>query len=111
MKLVRACKTKALTTPYSETPSSRVLFSTRGSSSTPYLGAQERAGASSCAAVRSSPRLQRRPRESVPALMLRLTGLDITRCAVCQQGQLRRTEILAPTPDPPRLVELVNTTS
>jgi hypothetical protein len=49
------------------------------------------------------------PRESVPALMLRLTGLDITRCAVCQQGQLRRTEILAPTPDPPRLVELVNT--
>jgi hypothetical protein len=41
--------------------------------------------------------------------MLRLTGLDITRCAVCQQGQLRRTEILAPTPDPPRLVELINT--
>src|SRR5882724_7371251 len=30
------------------------------------------------------------PRESVPALMLRLTGLDRTRCAVCQQGQLRR---------------------
>jgi Putative transposase/Transposase zinc-binding domain len=49
------------------------------------------------------------PRESVPALMLRLTGLDIARCAVCQQGQLRRTEILAPPPDPPRLVELVNT--
>ena len=49
------------------------------------------------------------PRESGPALMLRLTGLDITRCAVCQQGQLRRTEILAPTPDPPRLVALVNT--
>jgi hypothetical protein len=49
------------------------------------------------------------PREPVPALMLRLTGLDITRCAVCQQGQLRRTEILAPTPDPLRLVALVNT--
>jgi len=48
-------------------------------------------------------------RESVPALMLRLTGRDIARCAVCQQGPLRRTEILAPTPDPPRLVALLNT--
>jgi len=48
-------------------------------------------------------------RESAQALMLRLTGLDIARCAVCQQGQLRRTEILAPTPDPPRLVALLNT--
>jgi Putative transposase len=49
--------------------------------------------------------------ESVPALMLRLTGLDIVRCAVCQQGRLRLTEILAPTPTPypPRLVELINT--
>jgi len=47
-------------------------------------------------------------RESVQALMLRLTGLDIARCAVCQQGQLRRTEILAPT-DAPRLVALLNT--
>jgi hypothetical protein len=48
-------------------------------------------------------------RESVQALMLRLTGLDIARCAMCQQGQLRRTEILAPTPDAPRLVALLNT--
>ena len=48
-------------------------------------------------------------RESVQALMLRLTGLEIARCAVCQQGQLRRTEILAPTPDAPRLVALLNT--
>jgi len=48
-------------------------------------------------------------RESVQALMLRLAGLDIARCAVCQQGQLRRTEILAPTPDPPPLVALLNT--
>ena len=47
--------------------------------------------------------------ESVQALMLRLTGLDIARCAVCQQGRLRLTEILAPTPYPPRLVELINT--
>ena len=49
------------------------------------------------------------PRESVHALMLRLTGLDITRCAVCQQGQLRRTEILVPLLAPPRPVALLNT--
>lgn len=50
-----------------------------------------------------------RPPESVPALMLRLTGIDITRCAVCQQGRLRRTEILAPLPSPPRLVPITDT--
>jgi Putative transposase/Transposase zinc-binding domain len=47
--------------------------------------------------------------ESLQALMLRLTGLDIARCAVCQQGRLRLTELLAPTPYLPRLVELINT--
>ena len=36
------------------------------------------------------------PSESVQALMLRLTGIDIARCAVCQQGHLRLTEILPP---------------
>jgi hypothetical protein len=50
-----------------------------------------------------------RPPESVPALILRLTGIDITRCAVCQQGRLRRTEILAPMPHPPRLVAITDT--
>ena len=48
-------------------------------------------------------------RESVQALMLRLTGLDIARCAVCQQGQLRRTDLLAPRPDPPRPVPIIDT--
>jgi len=38
------------------------------------------------------------PPESVRALMLRVTGLDIERCPVCQQGQLRRVERLAPAP-------------
>ncbi|MGH7354337.1 MAG: hypothetical protein ACRELS_07130, partial [Candidatus Rokuibacteriota bacterium] len=28
-----------------------------------------------------------RPRESVQALMLRLTGLDIARCALCHRGR------------------------
>ncbi len=50
-----------------------------------------------------------RPTESVQALMLRLTGIDIARCAVCQQGRLRRAEILAPIPSPPRLVALTDT--
>ena len=36
------------------------------------------------------------PSESVQALMLRLTGIDIARCAVCQQGRRRLTEILPP---------------
>src|SRR5712691_1399183 len=38
--------------------------------------------------------------ESVPALMLRLTGIDIERCPICEQGRLRVTEILAATPSP-----------
>jgi hypothetical protein len=47
--------------------------------------------------------------ESVQALMLRLTGIDIARCAVCPQGRLRLTEILAPAPGPPRLVAIIDT--
>jgi hypothetical protein len=43
-----------------------------------------------------------RPRESVHALMLRLTGLDIERCPVCQRGRLLITAILPPAPDPAR---------
>jgi len=38
------------------------------------------------------------PPESVRAVMLRVTGLDIERCPVCQQGQLRRLDRLPPTP-------------
>ena len=43
-----------------------------------------------------------RPVESVQALMLRLTGLDIDRCAVCQRGRLHVVEIFPPLPRPPR---------
>jgi hypothetical protein len=50
-----------------------------------------------------------RATESTPALMLRLTGIDITRCPVGQQGHLRRTEILAPLPYPPRFVARIDT--
>jgi Putative transposase/Transposase zinc-binding domain len=51
------------------------------------------------------------PTESVQALMLRLTGIDIARCPVCQQGRLRLIEILRPMPDtyPPPLVAIADT--
>jgi hypothetical protein len=35
--------------------------------------------------------------ESVPALLLRLTGIDIERCQVCGQGRLAAVEMLRPT--------------
>ena len=50
-----------------------------------------------------------RPIESAPALILRLTGIDIERCAVCQQGRLRLTEILTPTPPSTRPVSVMDT--
>jgi len=36
--------------------------------------------------------------ESVRELMLRVTGIDIERCPVCQQGRLRQVERLPPMP-------------
>src|SRR6266581_2716986 len=47
--------------------------------------------------------------ESVAALMRRLTGIDIERCPVCQQGQLHCTEILAPTSPLTRCIPVVDT--
>jgi hypothetical protein len=38
------------------------------------------------------------PRESVRELMLRVTGIDIERCPVCQEGSLHIVERLGPTP-------------
>lgn len=49
------------------------------------------------------------PNESVRALMLRLTGIDVERCPLCQQGRLRRTEILPPTPTGSQGVPLMDT--
>jgi len=54
-----------------------------------------------CRALLASPSVPPpEPSESVRALMLRVTGLDIERCPVCQQGQLRQVERLAPAPPP-----------
>jgi hypothetical protein len=39
--------------------------------------------------------------ESVEAMMLRLTGIDIQRCPACAQGRLRVIAVLAPTPTGP----------
>lgn len=40
------------------------------------------------------------PSVSVRAMMLRLTGIDIELCPVCQRGRLLITEILLPMPRP-----------
>ena len=47
--------------------------------------------------------------ESAPALMLRLTGIDIERCPLCHQGRLHVTAILAPTPLATPRVPLLDT--
>ena len=47
-----------------------------------------------------APPPPRAPRESVRAVMLRVTGVDIDLCPVCQQGALRRIERLLPIPAP-----------
>jgi hypothetical protein len=44
------------------------------------------------------PAPPREPPESVHAVMLRATGVDIDRCPVCHQGSLRRVERLLPGP-------------
>ncbi len=49
------------------------------------------------------------PVESVQALMLRLTGLDIARCAVCHRGRLHVVDIFPPTPRPARPTSIWNT--
>ena len=37
------------------------------------------------------------PPEAVPALVLRLTGIDLERCSACPEGRMRRTAVLLPT--------------
>jgi len=41
-----------------------------------------------------------RPRESSHALVLRLTGVDLTRCPVCGHGHMQITVIVGPGPPP-----------
>ena len=51
-----------------------------------------------CRALLAQPTPPPAPPESVRALMLRLTGIDIERCPSCQQGALRQLEVLRPAP-------------
>ena len=46
------------------------------------------------------PQAPRPEPESLHALMLRLSGIDIERCPVCQRGRLRITEVLPPVSAP-----------
>ncbi len=41
------------------------------------------------------------PTESWDALLLRVTGKDVTRCPRCKTGQLRKTREIPPSPSPP----------
>jgi hypothetical protein len=67
-----------------------------------------RAKLARCRAVLgSSPAPPAAPIESVAALMLRLTGLDIARCPRCPHGRLNVTEFLATAlAAPPRVARL-----
>ncbi|MBI2016353.1 MAG: IS91 family transposase [Candidatus Rokubacteria bacterium] len=51
-----------------------------------------------CRALLAQPPPPPAPPESARDLLLRLTGLDIERCPVCQQGRLRQVETLPPAP-------------
>lgn len=55
-----------------------------------------------CRVLLDQPAPEPREPESVAAMMLRLTGLDIQRCPACQQGQLRVFTMLAPMPPAPK---------
>jgi hypothetical protein len=51
-----------------------------------------------CRALLAQPAPPVVPPESVRALMLRVTGLDIERCPVCQRGVPQPLEVLRPAP-------------
>ncbi len=68
-----------------------------------------RAKLARCRALLAQPAPAASAIESVPALMRRLTGIDIERCPVCQQGRLHVTEILTPTSPATRCVPVVDT--
>jgi hypothetical protein len=64
------------------------------------LANRRRAALAQCRTLLAQPCPPPDPPESVRDLMLRVTGLDIERCPVCQVGPLRLVELLAPTPTP-----------
>ena len=51
-----------------------------------------------CRHLLGQPPTEEAPPESSDALLLRLTGVDLTRCPVCREGHLQRTAIVGPGP-------------
>ncbi len=51
-----------------------------------------------CRVLLTQPPMPPVPPESVRDLMLRVTGIDIERCPVCQQGVFHQVEVLPPAP-------------
>lgn len=54
-----------------------------------------------CRVLLDQPEPELQTPESVEVMMLRLTGIDIQRCPVCQQGRMRVIILLAPVPKLP----------
>jgi hypothetical protein len=63
----------------------------------PLANRRRAAALAQCRALLTHPPPVELP-ESVRDLMLRVTGIDLERCPVCQQGLLRQVERLAPAP-------------
>ena len=61
---------------------------------------RRRAALAQCRALLAQPPAPLALPESVRDLMLRVTGLDIERCPICQDGLLRLVAVLAPIPLP-----------
>jgi hypothetical protein len=51
-----------------------------------------------CRTLLAQPPPPSLPPESARDLMLRVTGLDLERCPRCQQGLMRRLDVLPPAP-------------
>ena len=61
---------------------------------------RRRAALAQCRTLLAPRPLPPGPTESVRDLMLRVTGIDIERCPLCQQGTLRLIAVLPPAPLP-----------
>jgi hypothetical protein len=54
-----------------------------------------------CRDLLGHPPIAAAPPESVAALLQRFTGVDLSRCAVCDAGQMQITAIVARVAPPP----------
>jgi hypothetical protein len=54
-----------------------------------------------CRDLLGQPRTEDAPSESVAVLLLRLTGIDLSRCPVCGEGRMQITAIVVRVTPPP----------